>query len=100
MSVIVVARMKVDPARVESLFSTHQADFEAIAADAKKVGCAHHQFLAGEAEVVIVDEWDNAEAFQQFFGSDARIAALMQAAGVSAPPEVILYRQMNSPDRF
>jgi heme-degrading monooxygenase HmoA len=100
MSVIVVARLKVDPDRLEGLFGSHKDTFEAIAADAKKMGCLHHRFLAGDGEAVIVDEWDTAEAFQQFFAGDSRIATLMESAGVAAPPEVLLYRQMDSPDRF
>ena len=99
MSVIVVARLHADPAKVEALFKSHKSDFEAIAADAKKAGALHHQFLAGEGVTVIVDEWTTAEAFQTFF-ADPRIASLMQEAGVAEAPQILIYEQMDSPDRF
>jgi quinol monooxygenase YgiN len=99
MSVTVVARMKVDPTKIESLFTSSKDVFEAVSEDAKKVGAIHHQFLAGDGEVVIVDEWNDAESFHAFFG-DPRIGGLMQEAGVAGPPEITIYRQMDSPDRF
>jgi quinol monooxygenase YgiN len=99
MTVTIVARMKVDPAALEKLFASDRDTFVAVAADAKKVGAIHHRFLAGEGEVLIVDEWKDPEAFQKFFG-DERIAGLMQSAGVAGPPEVSVYQTMDSPDLF
>ena len=66
---------------------------------AKKAGAIHHQFVAGDGEVLVVDEWDSAESFEKFF-SDPRIAGLMQSAGVAGPPEISVFQVMDSPDRF
>jgi quinol monooxygenase YgiN len=99
MAVVVIARMKVDPAKLEEAFTARKDVFEAIRGDAEKAGALHHQFLAGDGEVVILDEWNDAESFQGFF-ADPRIAQLMQETGVAGPPEVAIYEQMDSPDLF
>jgi quinol monooxygenase YgiN len=100
MSVFVIARLKVDPAKLETLFSERPNDFEAIADEAKQVGALHHRFVGGNGEVLIIDEWDKAESFQHFFANHAKIAELMQAADVQGPPEVSVYRPLDSPDTF
>jgi heme-degrading monooxygenase HmoA len=99
MSVVIIARMKVAPSALEEQFTSQEDTFKAVSEDAKKAGAIHHRFLAGDGEVVIVDEWNTAEAFQAFF-ADPRIAGLMQNAGVAGPPEVSVYQQMDSPDLF
>ena len=100
MSVVVIGRMKVDPQKVVEVFTSHKDVFERVAEDAKKAGAAHHQFLLGDGEVLIVDEWDTPESFQTFFETNAEIPGLMQAAGVQAPPDISIYSPTDSPDKF
>jgi quinol monooxygenase YgiN len=99
MAVVVIARMKLDPASLEEAFTANRSVFEAVSADAKKAGATRHQFVAGDGEVVIIDEWPDAQSFQQFF-ADPRIAELMQQTGVAGPPDISIYTAMDSPDRF
>ena len=100
MSVIVIGRFKSDPANLEKVFAERAADFVAVSEEAKGVGALHHQFAAGDGEVIIIDEWDSAESFQKFFGSNTVIPQIMQAAGVQGAPEFSFYESMDSPDRF
>jgi heme-degrading monooxygenase HmoA len=100
MSLVIVVKLQADAAKVEEVLRAHADELAAISQDGRKAGAIHHQFVASDSEVVIIDEWDSADAFQQFFGSDPRIANLMQNAGVSAPPEINIYRTIDTSDRF
>jgi hypothetical protein len=100
MSVIVVGHMKVDPANVERIWVDMKADFEATAKEAKAAGALHHRWGFGDGEVVIIDEWPDAESFQTFFGSNTRVPQLMEAAGVQGPPEFTIVEAQTGPDEF
>jgi heme-degrading monooxygenase HmoA len=82
------------------LFTSHKDVFERVAEAAKDAGAIHHQFLLGDGEVVIVDEWDTAESFQAFFAGNPDIPGLMEAGGVQGPPEIAIYETTDSPDKF
>lgn len=59
-----------------------------------------HRFLVGDGVVVIEDEWDAPEHFQQFFGSHPKVAELMQEAGFTAAAGVTVHQVVDSADRF
>jgi quinol monooxygenase YgiN len=100
MSVIVIGRMRVDPANVERLWTERRADFEAVAEKAKAAGAMHHRWGFGEDHVVIVDEWPDAGSFEKFFAGQPKIAELMQAGGVQGPPEFTIVEAREGPDHF
>jgi hypothetical protein len=100
MSVTVIVKFIVDPGVFGALLRDRAAEFAAISGDGKAQGCLHHRFVAGNDQVLAVDEWENAEAFQKFFANQTEIPVLMQAGGVSAPPEVTVYQSLNSADSF
>ena len=100
MSVIVIARLKVDPAKFEDLVARRGPEMVPISQKGKAAGALHHQFVAGDGEVLIIDEWDDAEHFGTFFSSQPEIADLMADGGVEGPPEVSIYRVVDTPDRF
>ena len=100
MSVIVIGHMSVDPANVERLWRDNRADFEAIAAAARSAGAIHHQWGFGDGQVVIIDEWPDAESFQQFFEGQPKIAELMAAGGVQGPPTFEIIESKTGPDSF
>lgn len=94
-----VVRLKVDPARMKKLFADRSSELEAVRDQARGAGALHHFFAAGDGEVIIVDEWDEAASFQAFFDNPT-IAGFMAEAGVEGPPEVRVYEVLDSPDRF
>jgi quinol monooxygenase YgiN len=100
MSVIVIARLTVEPGNVEQLWRERKDVFEAIRESAEAAGAQHHQWGFGDGEVVIIDEWTDGESFQKFFDGDSRIAALMQEAGVQGPPTVQVLEAKTAPDTF
>jgi len=99
MSVIVIARIKVDPAAFKRVETARADDFRRVSGEGKAAGALHHRFVAGDGEVVIIDEWTSAEAFQKFFDNPT-IASLMQDAGVEGPPEVSVYEAIETVDQF
>ena len=100
MSVIVIGRFKADPARLEQAFLTHKQTLIDVSDDGKAKGAVHHQFGAGDGEVVIVDEWPDEASFQAFFEGQAEIPKIMAEVGVTAPPTFEFFRKMDSPDAF
>jgi heme-degrading monooxygenase HmoA len=100
MSAVVIGRMDVEPSIIEKLYAERADDFRTVMNEAKQRGAKHHQFLAGDGCVMLVDEWDTAEHFHEFFANQPIIADLMMSAGVSAPPEINVYEVLDSPDRF
>jgi heme-degrading monooxygenase HmoA len=100
MSVLVIARITVDRSRFEALFENHHDDLLEIAKVAQAAGAIHHQFVAGNGELCIVDEWETAAAFDAFFSSQPKIAEMMAEAGVTNPPAIEVYEVIDSPDQF
>ncbi len=102
MSVMMGLRIPVDAARFEQVANGNQARLMQIASRAKEHGAIHHRFFASERgnEVLVVDEWPNAEAFQQFFEASPDIGEMMGEAGVTARPEPVFWRELDTPDRF
>lgn len=101
MSVLVIGHMTVDPANLVKLWADRKADFAAVAKEAKAQGAIHHRWGVGDGQVVIVDEWRDAQSFQKFFESQTTIPELMQAAGVQGPPQFeILEVRSEAPDEF
>ena len=91
MSVIMALRLKGDPAKFEQYAKAHPEMAE-IKDDAIERGVIAHRFFGSldGSEVIVVDEWPDAESFQEFFSAnEQRIGELTSAAGVepAGPPE-------------
>ncbi len=100
MSVCVVIKVKADRAALEGLFSSQRDVFVDVSQEGRRQGAVHHLFAAGDGEIIIVDEWPSAEAFENFFHGEERVAKLLADAGVQAQPEIAVYEILDSPDRF
>lgn len=100
MSVIVTIRIKADPSTLERVVNEQADTLERISEVSRSLGALHHCFADAGDEVLVVDEWESAEAFQGFFESNTDIPPLMEAAGVQAPPEVTIYRRLDAPGSF
>jgi hypothetical protein len=101
MSVLVVLRIPGNPADLERYASGPGGDLMRRVADAgKAAGAIHHQFAAGDGEIVVVDEWPDEQTFHGFFNSQTEIPDVMREGGAQGPPEVTVYRLLETPDRF
>jgi hypothetical protein len=97
---MMILRIPVDPAAMEKAAEGNDA-FLAIADHAKQNGAIHHEFWAGDGEVLAVDEWESPEAFRDFFDAQGQaIGQLMQAAGAGQPDDARFYRKLDLGDSF
>ena len=102
MAVLMTLRITGDPARIEQALNSDPERLKAIAARSKEKGALHHCFYANAdgSGAIVVDEWETAKGFQQFFGESPDIGAMMAEAGVTSEPEVAFWHALDTPDRF
>jgi hypothetical protein len=97
MSVTVIGHFPV--ADIEQAIAGLQANaalLEEITEDTKAGGLIHHTFVAGEGELVVIDEWKTAEQFQSFFEDNAKVAKIMESVGVTGPPAISIYKEVEA----
>jgi hypothetical protein len=101
MSVTVVAHFPVaDVAKGVEALQANAALLEEITEDTKNAGIIHHTFVAGDGELVVIDEWESAAQFQSFFEGNAKVARVTELAGVTGPPEVSVYQGLDVAGTF
>jgi quinol monooxygenase YgiN len=101
MSVIVAVKITGDTDAFKKSLTERAEDYRNIATRAKEHGALHHRFAVGDGFVLVNDEWENAEAFQKFFG-DPEMREFIGSAGGDAnvAPEIIWGDAVESPDQF
>ena len=101
MSVLVTMRVRGDVEQFRRFLETNPERFREIAPDARAAGAIHHRFGVGDGFVVVVDEWESAEAFQRFFQTNEKIPAVMRDSGAAdEEPEITFSEAIDSPDQF
>jgi heme-degrading monooxygenase HmoA len=100
MSVTILGHLKGYPEKIKQTFAKHASEMEQVTKTAVSKGAITHRFLQGDGEIVILDEWDSAEHFQEFFSSQPVIAQMMQEAGVAGPPDVKVYESLKTVGDF
>jgi quinol monooxygenase YgiN len=102
MSVIVTLRMKGDPNKLEEVAAGRPDTLREIADRAKERGVIAHRFYGSDdGEIMVIDEWPDAESFQTFFQEQQeRIGPLMQEVGIQAEPEITFWRKLESHDEI
>ena len=100
MSVLVIGKFQGDTAVFSQALINRAGEFAKISDMAKAAGGIHHRFGIGEGYVVIVDEWESVEHFQQFF-ADPDLQAFIGSIGAAlAPPEITVAAAVTSPDQY
>lgn len=101
MSVLIYAKIAGDTATFRKALTERAAEFDKTSADARTKGAIHHRFGIGDGYVVIVDEWETAEQFQQFFGNPDLQAFVASIGGdTSSPPEIVVSERVPSSGEF
>ncbi len=101
MSVIVVARFAVsDVEKAKQSLISEGALMEKVTEASKKAGAVHHQMATGDGELIVIDEWPSAEAFEAFFTGDPDIPGISERAGAQVPPTVSVYQSFEAPGTF
>jgi len=99
MSVLVTMKVRGDTDQFRRFLVDAEERLRGIAESAKQAGAIHHRFGVGDGFVIVMDEWETAQAFQAFVSSD-EIAQVMRDAGAQSEPEVEITEAIESPDRF
>ncbi len=101
MSVIMTLRASGDPEELERRTAANPEGMQAILGKAKAHGLIAHRFYGAPGQLLVIDEWPDAESFQRFY-EEARseIEPMMAEVGVAAEPEVMFWRELDSHDAF
>ncbi|HUJ05297.1 MAG TPA: antibiotic biosynthesis monooxygenase [Streptosporangiaceae bacterium] len=101
MSILVIGKFKGNTATFRQALTDRADEFRRIAADAQGAGGIHHRFGIGDGEVVLVDEWESIEHFQQFF-ANPELQAFIGSVGAdpASPPDITIAEAVRSPDQY
>ena len=100
MSMLIIAKFQGDTAKFRQALTERAGEFEKHADKARAAGGIHHRFGVGDGFVVVVDEWESVEHFQQFFGNPELQAFIGSIGAAPAPPEVLVAEAVASPDAY
>jgi hypothetical protein len=100
MSVIMIMRVTADPAAFEQYARANSDQIARITDAAKAAGALRHEFVAGDGEVLAIDEWPDEASFHRFFAGATEIPAFMEGAGAQGQPQVTFHRKLDMADEF
>ena len=102
MSVLMTLRANGDPVKLEKMVADDPGRIRAISDDAKKAGCIAHRFYGSDdGQILVLDEWSDAESFHRFFEAHQNeIGPMMAEIGASALPEITFYRVLDTHDEI
>jgi len=100
MSVIVTGKFQGDTDMFRQALSDRADEFAAIGERARSAGAIHHRFGIGDGFVVVIDEWDSAEQFNNFFGDPELQQFIGEIGAAGGPPELWFSEAVSSPDQF
>jgi hypothetical protein len=91
--------MSADANKLEQIAADDPARLPAISNHAREHGVISHRFYAtDDGTVMVVDEWPDAESFQDFFDHmQGAIGPLMQEVG-AGPPTIRFWRKLETGD--
>ena len=100
MSVLITGKFQGDTAKFRQALTDRAGEFAKLADMARADGAMHHRFGVGDGFVVLVDEWQTAGQFQQFFANPDLQAFIASIGAAPQPPEITICEAISSPDQF
>ncbi len=99
MSVMVTIWVQGDPKKLEEYAASNQEEMRSIVESAKGHGLIAHRFYGNEGQIMVIDEWPDADSFHTFFEeTQDRIGPLMQAAGAEGQPGINVWQKLETHD--
>jgi len=98
MSVIMTFRVSGDPGKLEQLARESPDVMSAISARAKEHGLIAHRFYGSENEIMVVDEWPDAESFQRFFEEQRDEIESRMRDVATGEPSITFWRKLEIGD--
>jgi hypothetical protein len=99
MSVLIIGKFPGDTAVFKKVLTDRADELVAVSEQARAAGSIHHRFGVGDGFVILVDEWESPQQFEQFFGRPD-IQALVGEMGASGPPEITVVEAVASPSDY
>ena len=99
MSVLIIGKFPGDTAVFKKVLTDRADELVGVSEQARAAGSIHHRFGVGDGFVVLVDEWESPQQFEQFFGRPD-IQALVGEMGASGPPEITVVEAVVSPSDY
>jgi len=99
-SVLVLGKFRGDTATFRQALADQASEFAKMAEQAKAAGGIHHRFGIGDGFVVIVDEWESVDQFQQFFANPELQGFIGSVGAEPGPPELTIAESVTSPDQY
>jgi hypothetical protein len=100
MSVLVIGKFQGDTAKFRQSLTDRAGEFAKVGDQARAAGGIHHRFGVGDGFVVIIDEWESVEQFQQFFANPELQAFIGSVGAAPAPPEITVVEAVASADQY
>jgi hypothetical protein len=100
MSVLITGKFQGDTAKFRQALVDRAGEFAKFSDMGRSEGAVHHRFGIGDGFVVLVDEWETAEQFQQFFSNPDLQAFIGSVGAAPAPPEITITEAVASADQF
>ena len=102
MSVLMMLSMRGDPRKLEEYAAGHPDGMREIIESAKGHGMIAHRFYGSEdGQIMVIDEWPDAESFLSFFDHvEAEVGEMMGAVGVTGQPEPKFWHELESHDKY
>ena len=64
-------------------------------------GLIGHRFYGADGKIMVIDEWPDAQSFQEFFAKvEAQLGPMMAAAGVSGEPQPVFWSKLETHDDY
>jgi quinol monooxygenase YgiN len=99
-SVIMTLRVSGDPDKLEQLARENPDAIRGISERGKAAGVIAHRFYGNEGQIMVVDEWPDAESFQRFFESEQEAIGPMMAQVATSEPEITFWRKLETGDEI
>ncbi len=97
MSVVVTIHFPVaDVSKAIEGLRSNASFLEEITASTKGAGMLHHRFLAGNGELVVIDEWETADQFHSFFEGNPKVAQDTESVGMTGTPEISVFDSIDA----
>jgi hypothetical protein len=64
------------------------------------LGQLGHRIVTGDDELVVIDEWGNAEQFQKFFERNTKIEEFVVGTGATGAPAISVFDSVEMPGTF
>ena len=101
MAIIAILQVPGNPADLERYAAGPGGEvMTRVSAAGRAAGAIRHTFAGGDNEILVIDEWPDEKAFQEFFENQPEIPNIMRDGGAQGQPEIKFYRVLDTPDKF